>query len=170
MPVIQIITEINAPIERVFDLCRSIELHEASTKKSKERAVAGTTHGLIGSGETVTWEATHFFVRQLLSVRITKMDYPNFFEDKMIQGAFRQFTHQHFFERVESGTRMRDIFDFNSPFGYIGKIADFLFLKNYMSRLILDRNEVIRQTAESDKWKRFLIKNAMLQSVSNRSE
>ncbi|HET7624063.1 MAG TPA: SRPBCC family protein [Verrucomicrobiae bacterium] len=156
MPVICINTEINAPVERVFDLCRSIELHETSTKKSKERAVAGTTRGLIGSGETVTWEATHFFIRQRLSVKITKMDRPNFFEDKMIQGAFRQFTHQHFFERAENGTRMRDVFEFDSPFGFIGKIADFLFLKSYMRRLIADRNTVIRQIAESDQWKKFL--------------
>jgi ligand-binding SRPBCC domain-containing protein len=156
MPVIQITTEINAPVERVFDLCRSIDLHQASTGKSKERAVADVTSGLIGLGETVTWEATHFFLQQRLSVRVTKFDKPNFFEDEMIKGAFQRFTHNHSFEQVDSKTKMSDVFDFNSPFGFVGKIIDALFLEKYMRRFIVERNMVIKQIAETDKWKKFL--------------
>ena len=156
MPVIQISTEINAPIERVFDLCRSIELHQASAGKSGERAVAGVTSGLIGQGETVTWEATHFFIRQRLSVRITVFDQPRFFEDEMIQGAFRRFTHQHFFEPVAAGTKMSDTFDFDSPFGLLGQIVDRLFLAGHMRRFIMARNKVLKEVAETDDWKKFL--------------
>jgi hypothetical protein len=40
-------TFVNAPIERVFDLARSIDLHKLSTKGTKEEAIAGKTTGLI---------------------------------------------------------------------------------------------------------------------------
>ena len=59
MPKIELLTEINAPIEKVFDLSRSIDLHMGSTKQTGEKAIAGKTNGLIELGETVTWLAKH---------------------------------------------------------------------------------------------------------------
>ena len=41
MPVIEIETTVRAPIDRIFDLSRSIDLHVASTAQTGERAVAG---------------------------------------------------------------------------------------------------------------------------------
>jgi hypothetical protein len=72
MMVIQLSTSIAAPPERVFDLVRSIDAHQQSAEGTKERAVAGVTHGLIGLGNEVTWEATHFGIKQRLTVRITE--------------------------------------------------------------------------------------------------
>ena len=60
MPRIVLHTSIAAPIERCFDLARSIDLHMASTDWSGERAVAGVTSGLIGPGQEVTWRGRHF--------------------------------------------------------------------------------------------------------------
>jgi hypothetical protein len=48
---IVLLTSIAAPIERCFDLARSIDLHMASTNWSGERAIAGVTSGLIGAGQ-----------------------------------------------------------------------------------------------------------------------
>ena len=57
MAVITLVTEIKAPIGRVFDLSRSIDLHTASVGHTGEQAIAGVTSGLIGPGEEVTWRA-----------------------------------------------------------------------------------------------------------------
>lgn len=51
MPLIELHTEISAPRERVFDLARSVDAHLDSAGATRERAVAGVTSGLIGSGE-----------------------------------------------------------------------------------------------------------------------
>lgn len=59
MPIIELETKIKANIVRCFDLSRSIELHLLSTKGTREEAIAGTTKGLIGLNESVTWKATH---------------------------------------------------------------------------------------------------------------
>jgi hypothetical protein len=59
---LQFTTEIAAPIERCFDLSRSIDLHVKSVEWSSEQAIAGVTTGLISSGEEVTWGARHFGV------------------------------------------------------------------------------------------------------------
>jgi ligand-binding SRPBCC domain-containing protein len=156
MPVIELATIIAAPIERVFDLARSIDLHMKSTSRTGERAIAGTTSGLIGPGEQVTWRARHFGIWQSFTVRITQFEPPNHFADVMVRGAFRRMEHHHYFERCPAGTVMRDIFDYESPLGIFGRIADFLVVESYMRSLLVERNHVIKATAESDAWARYL--------------
>ncbi|RED52621.1 hypothetical protein [Cohnella lupini] len=75
MPTIQISLFIKAPIQVCFDLSRSIDLHMESISHTNERAVKGRTSGLIELGETVTWEATHFGIRQQLTSLATKRIY-----------------------------------------------------------------------------------------------
>lgn len=159
MPTIELATSIAAPIERVFDLARSIDFHTKSTSKTGERAVAGVTSGLIGPGQEVTWRARHFGVWQSLTVRITAFERPTHFADAMLRGAFRSMEHHHYFEQSVSGTTMRDVFSFQSPLGILGRIADSLFLTRYMKSFLIERNQVIKSTAESDDWKQY-IRNA----------
>ena len=156
MPVIELVTDIAAPVERVFDLARSIDLHTDSTAGTGERAVSGVTSGLIGAGQEVTWRARHFGVWQSLTVRVTAFERPVHFADAMIRGAFRRMEHHHWFEPSAGGTIMRDVFTFESPLGILGRIADFLFLTRYMRSFLIERNRVIKATAESDTWKRYL--------------
>lgn len=156
MPIIKLETKISAPVERVFDLARSIDLHKNSMSKYDERAVAGKMSGLINLGETVTWEATHFGIRQRLTSKITAFDRPCYFRDSMVEGAFKRFDHDHYFEESSGRTIIRDVFDFESPLGILGMIVDFIAVESHMSIMLEERNELIKHTAESDDWRRFL--------------
>jgi ligand-binding SRPBCC domain-containing protein len=156
MSVIALTTVIRAPRERVFDLARSIDAHQDSTGGTEERAVAGVTRGLIGMDDEVTWEARHFGVRQRMTVRVTAFDRPKHFQDVMISGAFKSMVHDHEFTEHPTGTLMRDRFEFTSPLGILGRIADWLFLESYMRRFLVSRNEVLKQLAESAAWRRYL--------------
>jgi ligand-binding SRPBCC domain-containing protein len=158
MPTIYLTTEINAPVQRCFDLSRSIDLHVLSTKKTHEKAVAGVTSGPIGLNEEVTWRARHFGIYQLLTSRITAFQSPTFFEDKMIKGVFKKIEHQHFFEQQGLLTIMKDEFYFEAPFGIIGKIFSRCILVLYLRSFLKERNAVIKKTAESNEWKKILAK------------
>ncbi len=147
MPRFVIETEVPAPIDVVFDMARSVELHLETQAKSGERAVAGVMSGLIGLGESVTWEATHLGVRQRLQCRIVAMDRPRSFRDSMVRGAFKRFDHDHLFEEHGGGTRMTDVFDYTSPLGLLGGITDRVFLRRYMRRLLQARADHIRRLA-----------------------
>lgn len=155
MPLIELRTEINAAQQIVFDLSRSIDLHKISTIQTKEEAVAGRTSGLISLGERVTWRARHFGFYQLLTVAITSFDYPDYFVDEMEKGAFEWFIHKHIFTEKAGITVMTDIFEYRSPLGFLGKIADYLFLKSYMTDLLVKRNAIIKDFAETDKWQQL---------------
>jgi ligand-binding SRPBCC domain-containing protein len=156
MPKIELNTEIYSTIEICFDLSRSIDLHKISTKDSNEEAIAGRTSGLIKDKETVTWQATHFGIRQKLTSKITAFDRPNYFRDEQQNGAFRWFYHDHIFEQFGNKVIMKDVFEFQSPFGIIGKIFNQLVLTNYMKNLLLKRNEIVKDYAETNKWKQVL--------------
>lgn len=158
MPILKLNTVINADIQIVFDLSRSIDLHKISTEHTNEKAIAGKTSGLIELGEQVTWRAKHFGVYQNLTSKITNYKFPHYFTDEMVSGAFTSFKHEHHFECLNNQTVMTDYFEYISPFGILGKLADFLFLKTYMINLLDKRNQTIKAFAESDKWKTVLNK------------
>lgn len=139
---------IYAPRDICFDVARDIDIHTQSTSQTNERAIGGVTSGLIELNETVTWEAEHFGVKQNLTVRITEFDYPNRFVDEMEKGAFKRFYHVHDFIEKENGTLMIDTFDYTSPFGIIGRLADRLFLEQYMKEFLIKRNRYIKRIAE----------------------
>jgi ligand-binding SRPBCC domain-containing protein len=150
MPRIETVTEIDAPIGRVFDLSRSIDLHQQSQASHGERAIGGRTTGLIEQGEKVTWEATHFGIRQTLTSRIVEMRRPAYFRDAQVRGAFKRFDHDHFFEELpDHRTRVRDVFDYTAPLGPIGRLLDVVVLKRYMRTLIVERNAAIKRKAEA---------------------
>lgn len=149
MPKIELQTEIKADKEIVFDLSRSIDLHKISTEQTNEEAIAGKTGGLIGLNETVTWRARHFGIYQNLTSKITAMDAPNSFVDEMVSGAFKSFRHEHHFSTFNGETLMTDLFEYKSPLGLFGIIADKVFLKKYMTHLLMRRNRIIKEFAES---------------------
>lgn len=149
MPEIRLETYINADINLVFDLSRSIDLHQISTADTEEKVVGGRFSGLILLGEQVTWQARHFGLVQRLTAQITALHAPDFFVDEMKKGAFKSFKHEHIFRFNGQQTVMTDVFTYVSPCWVFGRIADHLFLKAYMKRLLFKRNQVIKVYAEN---------------------
>ena len=156
MPSIKITTDIGAPIQRVFDLARSIDLHVDSTVDTYERAIAGVTSGLISLNQEVTWRAKHFGLWLELTSRITEFEPPIHFRDSMVKGIFRRFDHDHNFTVESGGARMQDTFDFDSPLWFLGRIANALFVTRHLRRLLETRNRAIKEAAETAKWRSYL--------------
>jgi ligand-binding SRPBCC domain-containing protein len=156
MPVITLHTRINAPVQRCFDLSRSIDLHKASTSRTREEAIAGVTNGLINEGETVTWRARHFGMTQTMTTIIADVRPPHFFISRMHNGPFKRIEHRHIFRDDGEGTLMIDEFEFEAPCGIFGKIFSWLVLTGYMKKFLVERNDSIKRIAESGEWKNYL--------------
>jgi ligand-binding SRPBCC domain-containing protein len=149
MPTIRLTTYIEAPIERCFDLSLNVDLHRRSVAHTRERPVAGVTRGMMKLGDTVTWEAIHFGVKQHLTTQITAYDRPHSFTDEMIRGAFHSMKHTHEFVSQPPGALMFDLFSFRAPLGVLGWVAEKLILTRYMRGLLLTRNSYLKQVAET---------------------
>jgi ligand-binding SRPBCC domain-containing protein len=145
---IRIETWIAAPPERCFDAARDLDLHLETFAHTNERAVGGRMSGLIELGEEVTWRARHLGVVQHFTTRITGFDRPRWFQDSMQRGAFRSFVHDHYFESDGARTKMIDLVAFSAPLGILGRAAETLLLRGYLTRLLTARAEAIRAFAE----------------------
>jgi ligand-binding SRPBCC domain-containing protein len=150
MPTIRLTTSIEASVERCFDLSLNVDLHRHSVAHTRERPVAGVTRGMMQLGDTVTWEAMHFGVKQRLTTQITAYDRPYGFTDEMIRGAFHSMKHIHTFISQPPGTLMIDLFCFRAPLGVLGSVAEMLFLTRYMRGLLRTRNSYLKQVAETN--------------------
>lgn len=158
MVVLEEVSLICAPIERCFDLARSVEVHLAGNIHCGEQALAigGVTSGLLELGQRVTWRARHFRLWHRLTSEITAMERPLYFQDTMVQGPFQRMQHDHFFHCLPEGaTQMRDVFRFAAPLGVLGRLAEVLLLRRYMHGLLVERNDAIRQIAKSE-WRKYL--------------
>lgn len=142
-------TLINASPERCFDLSRDTDVHLLSTKQTRERVVSGRNTGLFELHDEVTWEAVHLGIKQRLSSAITGFNRPVFFEDTMKRGAFKNMRHEHHFKKELEATLMTDIFEYEVPFGFLGKFFDLIYLRKYMANLLTRRNACIKELAET---------------------
>lgn len=158
MPIIHLTTFIVAPAQRVFDLSRHIGLHKESMAAYQEEAIAGTTSGLIEKDETVTWRAKHLFKIRTLKSKITQLEKYYLFTDEQAEGDFKTMRHEHHFKPCENGTILIDLFTFESPYGFIGRMFNSLYLTKYITRLLEQRNKAIKEIAEGERWKLLLVK------------
>lgn len=156
MPLIHLTTFIAAPMERVFDLSRSVSLHRMSMQEHGETVVAGVSTGLMQLDDTVTWQARHLGKKRMLSMKITALKAPLQFTDEMLKGDFREIRHEHHFKAIDNGTLMIDLFHFETPYGWLGSLVNRFYLTAYMRRLLEKRNAVLKTYAETDRWKQVL--------------
>lgn len=77
------------------------------------------------------------------------MNFPNYFVDEQLKGQFKSFKHQHFFTQKENKTIMTDILDYETPFGFIGKLFDKLLLVNHLTNFIIYRNTILKELSEN---------------------
>jgi ligand-binding SRPBCC domain-containing protein len=146
--IIHLTTHIKAPINTCFELSISVDVHQQSTGNSREKAIAGVTSGMMELNDTVTWEAVHFGVKQKLTSKITKYQYPFYFVDEMLSGVFKKIYHQHVFTENGNTTTMTDIFEYAAPLGMLGKLAEKIFLTRYLRNFLIERNNYIKTLAE----------------------
>jgi hypothetical protein len=148
---------IRAPVARVFDLVRSVDVHTATSSTIGGRAVAGKISGLAELDDVTTYSARFFGLRFKLAARVTALESPHRMTESLERGLFSEFGHVYTLRLLESGAiELTDAFSFRSPFGFIGALFDSLILKPIMTRAMTARLEGLRRIAESDEWRRFL--------------
>src|SRR5690606_26712819 len=125
----------------VFRACLDPGLHAATMAAHRERVVAGPRGRPLEAGDTVAFEDRHFGLRLRLTARVTAAETPRWFADEQVAGPFRRWRHVHrFAPDGAGGTVMTDEVDFAAPLGPLGRIAEAVFLRRYMERLIRSRS------------------------------
>jgi len=148
---IQTEIEISAPIEICFDAARDIERHTKTVwKHTKEKAIISDTGNLLELNHFVTFEATHFFIRQKLISKIVEYNRPYRFVDEMQKGVFKSLKHIHEFNYSNGKTVMTDTLIFEAPLGILGRVVEEIILKNYMRKFLEARNAQLKKGIENN--------------------
>lgn len=80
-------------------------------------------------------------VKPILSIpmtwvtEITHVKDHQFFVDEQRKGPYIMWHHEHHFKEVDGGVEMIDIINYIPPFGFLGSIANQLFIKNQLKTI-----------------------------------
>jgi ligand-binding SRPBCC domain-containing protein len=153
---IHVTTFIAAPVERVFDLSRHLALYRYIFHNKNERFSAASGTNLLSKNETMSINVTHAGKTRVSLLKITDLQKPLAFTEEQVKGDLEKFKHEHHFRQIENGTIIIDYLDFGEPRDIIGKLLGKLYLKKYLEQLVRKRHEVIRNYAETEKWRAVL--------------
>ncbi len=159
MKELQLSITIQAPIERCFDLARSMDFHTWSMKATGEKIVSGRPSGLIELGEFVEFEAAHLGLVRRLRAKITKFNRPRSFMDEQDKGPFRTFRHEHRFSTNPDNpsiTLVEDHLYIVVGWSVFGLIAERALVVPHLQRLLTQHQFNLKAALEGEEWKRFL--------------
>ncbi len=147
---------VRAPVERCFDLARSVDLHVDSSTEIGARAVGGRRGGRSGDGDVTTWSARFFGMRFSMTTRIEDFAPPTGFGDRLTRGLLKNFAHVYRFAPTpDGGCVMSDELSVAAPFGPLGWLVERGYLKRRMQDLVRRRLEHVKRVAEGDDWRRY---------------
>jgi len=66
---------------------------------------------------------------------ITQVKELEYFIDEQRVGPYKMWHHQHFIEPIEGGVLMKDIVTYIPPLGFLGAIANSLFIKKKLNEI-----------------------------------
>jgi ligand-binding SRPBCC domain-containing protein len=80
--------------------------------------------------------------------RHTKYDPPRSFEDVQERGPFRRWRHRHVITPHPGGALLRDEIEYETPLGFVGKLAEPFLVRPRLEKLFDYRHEVTRAWCE----------------------
>ncbi|MDO8898306.1 MAG: SRPBCC family protein [Bacteroidales bacterium] len=141
---------LKAPIEKVWDFFSS----PANLKKITPPAM-GFNIITGGDGKMYPGQIISYNVKPVAGIpltwvtEITHVEPLKFFVDEQRFGPYSMWHHEHHFREVEQGVEMTDIVTYVLPFGFLGRIAHKLFVKNKVQQIFEYRSKVMNQFFET---------------------
>jgi ligand-binding SRPBCC domain-containing protein len=84
-------------------------------------------------------------IRRRWVARITEFEWNHYFADMQDEGPFKSWHHRHEFATARrngaEGTTIRDVIDYEVSFGFLGSIANALFIRRQMQSTFAERQE-----------------------------
>jgi hypothetical protein len=156
METIRLTTWVDAPVERCFLLSLNVDLRIACGRETGEDAIEGVTTGLIGEGQTVTFQGRRFGALWRHTIRMEIVRPYSYFRDVMVEGYFARYEHDHHFAAMDDGTRIRDEVTFSLRWS-LGRFG----ARRRMAQCLAARNAMIKRVAESEEWRNYLGEGAV---------
>lgn len=140
--------EIAAPLEVVFDLCRSVDFHLEAAKTIQAKAIGGQKTGLSEEGAVTVYSARFYGCRFQLTMEISDFHPPFEFRDSMTRGLFTHFSHHYLLTPIAEGCLLKDTFSFELPLRKISQFATYSLIQPALEKAQNTRLDAIRKKSE----------------------
>ncbi|MGY5354324.1 SRPBCC family protein [Wenyingzhuangia sp. IMCC45467] len=136
---------INASIDEVWEFISSPKnLKKITPKHMGFDITSGNGNDKMYQGMIIS-----YIVKPILGIptkwvtEITHVVPKKYFVDEQRIGPYKLWHHQHILEEQEQGVLMKDIVTYQPPFGFIGAVANFLFIKKQLNNIFNHRFNII---------------------------
>ncbi len=137
--------ELNISLAEAWDYFSSPENLSKITPPKMGFHITSKVDRKAYQGQIITYKVSPIpFIKTNWVTEITAVKEQEFFIDEQRFGPYSMWHHEHFFEELANGkTLMKDKISYKIPFGFLGSIAQSLFIKNQLQSIFEYREEVL---------------------------
>jgi ligand-binding SRPBCC domain-containing protein len=129
--------KINGSIEEIWDFISSPEnLKKITPAQMGFNITSGNLPVKMYPGMMIGYKVSPFpGIRMNWLTEITHVEYLKFFVDEQRVGPYKIWHHEHHLIPIKNGVLMQDIICYSPPFGFLGRIANFLFIRRKLEQI-----------------------------------
>ncbi|MBK9256282.1 MAG: SRPBCC family protein [Saprospiraceae bacterium] len=134
-------------LERAWDFFSSpVNLKKITPEYMGFEITSDLGDGKMYSGQIITYIVTPVLgIPMSWCTEITHVSDKEYFVDEQRFGPYSLWHHQHWFKEVDGGVEMTDIVHYALPLGFLGRIANSLFVKNKLQEIFDYREKVVEK-------------------------
>ena len=158
MSALHVTNFIAAPADIVFDLSRHILLQKKAMEKIGAQQVRGVSSGLRSLDDAVMWGLS--VLKKTFVFTLSISDYrPNEqITEEISKSALESFRHVRHIKAIKNGTLVIDEITYTLPEKWWASWVDRFFLRKKINDLLVAKNKILKEYAESNKWRALLTK------------
>jgi ligand-binding SRPBCC domain-containing protein len=137
---------IGIPIAEAWDFFSSPGNLSKITPEQMGFIITSGAAGKMYTGQIITYKVSPFpgFTTNWVT-EITHVSEGRFFVDEQRFGPYSMWHHEHHFEVQGNGVLMTDRVSYKLPFGFLGRIAHFIFVKKQLRQIFEYREKFLEQ-------------------------
>ena len=134
---------IDKNINEVFDFFSNPENLSVITPKKLNFTILTPGPIKMKDGQLIDYTITLLGKKIRWRTMITDYEPPKMFIDQQLKGPYSMWHHEHSFKEVKNGVEIIDTIHYSVPFGFLGDIVNFLFIRRDLENIFKHRKVVI---------------------------
>jgi len=127
-------------------------------EKIGARQIRGVSTGLLPNNENILWSVRMWQKEFFFSLKISETKQGHFIQEEMIQSPLDSFKHLRHFKSIQNGTLVIDEIYYSLPKKFWAVWIDKFWVNPTLHQLLEERNNLLKEYAESNKWRALLTK------------
>ena len=144
---------IEKPAEEVFNFFSKPENLSVITPSKLGFIILTPTPIEMGVGRLIDYKIYLLGIPIHWRTLITDYKPPHMFVDQQVKGPYKMWHHTHTFNKVKNGVEIKDRIVYSIPFGILGRILNFLWIRKDLENIFAHRKKIINKLFDNNEYK-----------------